>query len=237
VTPPPKPRRRRSSVLISAVIFDFDGVLADTERLHLLAYQTVFAELGRTLDAADYYARYMGFGTDREAVERFVDEQGLTMTPAEVMGLAARKVAAYRVLFSRGDALFPWSRGCVERLQPHFPLAIASGSLHGEVESIIRAGGLIESFRAIVGADDVPRAKPAPDLYLEAARRLGVDPAQAVAIEDSLWGLEAARTAGLRTIAVTTSLSAEALRPHAELVIASLDEVTLDWLESMHNGS
>lgn len=212
-------------------------MLADTERLHLLAYQTVFAELGRTLEAADYYARYMGLGTDREAVERFVEEHRLTIAPAEVAGLVARKVAAYRVLFSRGDALFPWTRGCVGRLRPHFPLAIASGSLHAEVESIVRAGGLVDSFGAIVGADDVRRAKPAPDLYVEAARRLGVDPATAVAIEDSIWGLEAARAAGLRTIAVTTSLSAAALRPHAELVIASLDEVTPDWVGAIHNGS
>lgn len=216
--------------MIAAVIFDFDGVLADTERLHLLAYQTVFADLGRTLDAADYSARYMGFGTDREAVERFLEEQRLTVAPADVEGLVARKVDAYRALFSRGDALFPWTRGCIERLEAHFPLAIASGSLHAEVESIIRAGGLVESFSAIVGADDVARAKPAPDLYLEAARRLGVDPATAVAIEDSFWGLEAARAAGLRTIAVTTSLPAAALRSRAELVIASLDEVTVDRL-------
>jgi len=216
--------------MIAAVIFDFDGVLADTERLHLLAYQTAFGGLGRTLEPADYSARYMVFGTDREAVERFVEEQRLTIAPADVEALVARKVDAYRALFSNGDALFPWTRACVERLRPYLPLAIASGSLHAEVESIIRSGGLVESFGAIVGADDVARAKPAPDLYLEAARRLGVDPATAVAIEDSLWGLAAARTAGLRTIAVTTSLTAAALRPHAEHVIASLDEVTIDWL-------
>jgi beta-phosphoglucomutase len=219
--------------MIAAVIFDFDGVLADTERLHLRAYQTVFAGLGRTLEAEDYYARYLGFGTDREAVERFVEEQRLSISPAEVDGLVARKVNAYRALFSRGEALFPWTRDCVERLQPHFPLAIASGSLHAEVESIIRPSGLFESFGAIVGADDVARAKPAPDLYLEAARRLGVPPASAVALEDSIWGLEAARTAGLRTIAVTTSLPAAALRSRADSVVASLDEVTVESLGRM----
>lgn len=214
----------------SAVIFDFDGVLADTEGLHLRALQIALGESGWHLAEADYWDRYIGHGTDRDAVERFGRERSLRLTADQVTGLVERKVAAYRSLQEQGATLFPHARPCIERLRRHFPLAIASGSLHAEIDFIVNGARLADAFGAIVGADDVARAKPAPDLYLEAARRLGVDPTTAVAIEDSKWGLASARAAGLRTIAVTTSLSAEALRGHAERVIASLDEVTREWL-------
>jgi beta-phosphoglucomutase len=216
--------------LISAVIFDFDGVLADTEGLHFRALQLALGERGWNLAEPDYWDRYSGHGTDRDAIERFNRERSLGLTTDQITGLVGRKVVLYRTLQEQDATLFPQARPCIERLRPHFPLAIASGSLHAEIDFIVNAAKLADAFGAIVGADDVARAKPAPDLYLEAARRLGVDPKNAVAIEDSKWGLESARAAGLRTIGIATSLPAEALRGHAERVITSLDEVTREWL-------
>jgi len=215
--------------MIAAVIFDFDGVLADTERLHLRAFQAALANSGFVLNDSDYFTRYVGYD-DRETFVKLAQDSGLPLDRARLDHLLQAKSAAYRAQLAEGSALFPHTRACVERLRPHFPLAIASGSLHAEIADILTAAGLAGMFGAIVGADDVARSKPAPDLYLAAARGLGVAPSAAVAIEDSHWGLEAARAAGLRRVAVTTSYPAEFLRPHAERVIASLDEVTVEWL-------
>ena len=97
---------------------------------------------------------------------------------------------------------------------------------------MLAAAGLTQAFAAVVGADDVPRSKPAPDPYLAAVRALGVPASAAVAIEDSHWGLESARAAGLRTIALTTSYGAAALGD-ADLVLDSLDDVTVDTVERL----
>jgi beta-phosphoglucomutase-like phosphatase (HAD superfamily) len=115
----------------------------------------------------------------------------------------------------------------VARLAARFPLAIASGSLHAEIVDILEGAGLRAPFRAIVGADDVERSKPAPDSYARAAALLGVPPGRAVAVEDSPWGLEAARAAGLRTIAVTTTSPAASLAA-ADRVLPGLDDLTVD---------
>jgi beta-phosphoglucomutase len=215
--------------MIAAVIFDFDGVLADTERLHLRAFQAALASLRVVLDESEYFTRYVGYD-DRETLVRLAEDRGLALEGAGLDRLLHAKSVAYRAQLAEGSALFPHTRACIDRLRPRFPLAIASGSLRAEITDILTAAGLAGAFGAIVGADDVARSKPAPDLYLAAARGLGVAPSTAVAIEDSHWGLEAARAAGMRRVAVTTSYPAEFLRPHAERVIASLDEVTIEWL-------
>ena len=118
------------------------------------------------------------------------------------------------------------------RSEPRFTLAIASGSLRGEIRHILEASGLLEDFRAIVGADDVTTGKPAPEPYLKAARLLDVDPAAAVAIEDSRWGLESARAAGMRTIGITTTYPASALAP-ADLIVESLEAICPEVIDRL----
>ena len=111
-------------------------------------------------------------------------------------------------------------------------LGIASGSLRAEILHILTPTGLAPSFRTIVGADDVSSGKPAPEPYLRAAALLGVDPSNAVAIEDSRWGLESARAAGMRTIGVTTSYPAAVLSM-ADRVVTSIGDVTVELIEGM----
>lgn len=214
-----------------AVIFDFDGVLADTESLHMLALQQAFAGRGWTLTDADYLTRYLGYD-DRGVVAAFVAAEGIQVTPRDAAAVLAEKKRAYGELLAAGRVLFPGARACILRLAEAFPLAIASGSLRGEIEHILAANGLRDAFTAIVGADDVAAGKPAPDSYLSAASALGVHPARALAIEDSPWGLQSARSAGLVTIGVTTSYRADGLGD-ADHVIASLDEVTVALVRTL----
>jgi beta-phosphoglucomutase-like phosphatase (HAD superfamily) len=159
---------------IRAVIFDFDGVLADTERLHFQATQDALASRGWTLDEATYFARYLGFG-DRDLVVEFGRQTGRAIDDAAVEAIVAAKSGHYRGRMAGGDALFPTAAPCVRRLGTQFPLGIASGSLQAEIVDILTAGGLRDAFQAIVGADDVATGKPGPEPYVRAAALLMAD--------------------------------------------------------------
>jgi beta-phosphoglucomutase len=216
---------------ISGVIFDFDGVLANTEQLHLRAIQDALAAHGRSLDERDYFERFLGYG-DRDVFVEVAKDGAWDLGDATLQAMMTLKADRYRYHLAEGHALYATAAPCVQLLARTFPLAIASGSLHGEIEHILVAGDLRQHFRVIVGADDVIEGKPAPEPYLKAAALLGLAPASAVAIEDSRWGLESARAAGLRTIAVTTTYPASALTI-ADVVVDSLDEVTVELVKKL----
>ncbi|HET9369133.1 MAG TPA: HAD family phosphatase [Vicinamibacterales bacterium] len=214
-----------------AVVFDFDGVLADTERLHLRAYQHVFGKRGWTLGEREYFDQYLGYD-DAYLFETFAANRGLALDAATRGDLFREKVDAFAALVANGQALFPGAADCVRALADRFALAIASGSLHEEIVRVIEPAALAPYFPVIVGADDVARSKPAPDPYLEAVKRLGVPSSAAVAVEDSRWGLFAARTAGLRCIGITTSYPASEL-PDAEIVINAIGQLTPALVEAL----
>jgi len=216
---------------IKAIVFDFDGVLADTERLHLRATQEALATHGWTLDERAYFDRYLGYD-DRGLVLEFARDSGQVITPDVVERLIALKADRYRAHLADGSALYASAVPCVRRLGARFSLAIASGSLRDEIRYILSACDLADAFPVIVGADDVANGKPAAEPYLRAAELLGIDPSDAVAIEDSRWGLESARAAGMRTIGVTTSYTASALSL-ADVVVASLDEISVNFIEQL----
>lgn len=215
---------------LRAVVFDFDGVLADTERLHLVALRDTLATRGWTLTDEDYFTHYLGYD-DRGCMTEFARRQGVSLGSETLSALLSDKEERYATLFARGEVLYPTARACIERLSAVFPLAIASGSLRGEIETILDANDLLSYFSVIVGADDVKEGKPAPESYVRAVDLLGVAGAEAVAIEDSPWGLQSARGAGLRTIGITTSYAAPALTD-AMHVVTSLDDITPAWLLS-----
>lgn len=208
-----------------AIIFDFDGVLADTERLHLAAFQATFATRGWTLTDDDYFQHYLGFD-DRGLVEAFIDTLGIPVPDAARHAVLKDKAAWFARRLDAGGALFPATPACVARVASHFVCAIASGALRSEIEPILEAAGLRDAFRAVVGAEDVTRGKPAPDPFAVALDRIKVAPQNGIAVEDSPWGLESARAAGLRTVGITTSYRATALGS-ADRIIASLDELTV----------
>ena len=212
--------------MISAVIFDFDGVLANTERLHLHAIQDALHAHGRALDERTYFERFLGFG-DRDVFIELGRDLNWPLDDPAIDRLMTLKAERYRYHLAAGEALYPEAAGCVQRLAAAFPLAIASGSLHGEIDHILATSPLAPLFRVIVGADDVVNGKPAPEPYQKAAALLGVSPAHAIAIEDSRWGLESAKAAGLRTIGITTTYPASALSL-ADLVVDSLAEISPD---------
>ncbi|HEY2905741.1 MAG TPA: HAD family phosphatase, partial [Vicinamibacterales bacterium] len=193
---------------IAAIIFDFDGVLADTERLHLAATQDALATLGLEMSEAEYFKTYLGY-SDRDLFRRFAHDAKRDLTDDDIDDLIEAKGGAYERALTTGAVLYDGAERAIFALKFEFTLAIASGAFRSEIESILAARpGLRDSFAAIVSADDHVAGKPSPEPYLEALRQLEIDADQAIAVEDSPWGLDAARGAGLRTIAVTTSYDA-----------------------------
>lgn len=206
------------------LVFDFDGVLVDTEPLHLAAFQAVLGRRGLPLDAREYYDRFLGFddaGTFRE-YERLhkITIDGIPKLMREKTDMFIRSLR-HQTVFYDGSV------EAVRRLGQTFPLAIASGSRRDEILTILEAAALTDAFVAIVSADDVPRSKPFPDSYVAAAAALGRAPRHCVAIEDSPGGLGAARAAGLRTVAVLTTSQREALAA-ADHIVDRVTDVTAE---------
>lgn len=216
---------------MKAIVFDFDGVLADSEPLHLATYQEVLAPLGVTLTREEYYTGYLGYN-DEDVFARLGAAQGWTVDARQVAALIEEKTRVFDAIIARTDVLYPGAAACVERLASEFPLGIASGALRHEIEMILRRARLDRHFRFIVGSGDTPRSKPAPDPYLRAAELHGFPPSACVAIEDSRWGIESARTAGMRCVAITTTYPADQLTS-ADVVITSLDQFTSEMVRRL----
>ena len=215
--------------MIRAVVFDFDGVLANSEPLHYRAFRDVLAQDGVEFTDDEYYARYLGFddvgvfrALSRARREHWSDDR--------VAAIVDRKAVRLEELERGGSILFPGADAAVRRLAAEFPLAIASGALKAEIRRVLESTGLAHCFGAVVASEDTAVSKPAPDPYaravelLSAATGAALKGGECVAVEDSQWGLDSARSAGLRTIAVTHTYPAGSLT--ADLVIASLDALT-----------
>ena len=215
-----------------AVIFDFDGVLADTEALHCAAFQEAVADHGITLPRTQYFARYLGL-PDRDCLVALCADAGRPATAGDLDVLFHRKRAAFARL-ARGADLYAGVADTLRRLHADRTLAVASGAFRDEIEPILARGGVRRLFDAVVGAEDVRAGKPAPDPFLEALRRLAaIDPrltvAACVVVEDSPRGVIAAHAAGMRCIAVTTNHPRSTLAD-ADAVIAHVRDLRAEDL-------
>ncbi len=222
---------------LQAIVFDFDGVIADSEPLHLRAFQQILAEERIELSAADYYSRYLGYD-DVGLFQALAVDRAVTMTDRQVTELVARKGVRLQQMLHDDHVLFPGAVEFIRTAAAEVPIAIASGALKPEILSIIEAAGIDELFTTIVAAGDTPQSKPSPAPYRLAFEQLRaksgreLDPRRCVAIEDSRWGLESAQGAGLRCVGVTNSYPANEL-PQAELVVSGLGALTLTALDRL----
>jgi beta-phosphoglucomutase len=223
--------------MIKAVVFDFDGVLADSEPLHFRAFGDVLQDEGILLTESAYYGRYLGF--DDVGVFRAVGEDsGAVWEAARIDDLVARKAQRLEALEHGGSVLFPGARDAILRMARRGPIAIASGALRAEIERVLEREGLRSHFPVLVAAEDTRHGKPDPAPYRRAVTLLQqahghlLRPAECVAVEDSQWGLASARGAGLRTIAVTHSYAAVALTG-ADAIIDHLDALTEERLVAL----
>jgi len=215
-----------------AVIFDFDGVLADTEALHWAAFQAALADHGITLPRAQYFARYLGL-PDRDCLVAVCADVGRPVTAGDLEVLFHRKRAAFARL-ARDAGLYAGVADTLRRLHADRALAVASGAFRDEIDPVLTRGGVRPLFDAVVGAEDVRAGKPAPDPFLEALRQLAarhprLTAATCVVVEDSPRGVTAAHAAGMRCIAVTTNHPQSALTD-ADVVIAHVSALRAEDL-------
>jgi beta-phosphoglucomutase len=214
-------------VTVKAIVFDFDGVLADSEMLHLRVYNELLAPSGVQLSKTEYCEKYLGFD-DEGVFEQLAQDHQIMLGDEEIEVLISEKARRFEALVAAGGVIYPRAAACVQRLGAEWPLAICSGARRSEIELMLRGAGLFDAFRFIVATGDTDRGKPAPDPYARAAELHGVPPAACLAIEDSHAGLESARSAGLRTIAISHTYPRATLT--ADTVIDSLDELTVDFV-------
>ncbi len=194
-----------------AVLLDFDGTLVRSDAVHAEAFRVVLAELGvRTFD----YAEFAGWRT-REVFEEVFLRNGVAVPPGALVAAVGRKQALARARLSSTPELVEGAAEFVKAAAAAgLRLAVATSASREGVEGALRAAGLRGFLETVVTGDDVPRAKPAPDVWLEALRRLGIRAAQAVAVEDSESGVVSARAAGLDVVALRDP-TAEKLGPVA----------------------
>jgi HAD superfamily hydrolase (TIGR01509 family) len=216
--------------VIEAVVFDLDGVLLDTEELWNEARRQIAEERGGPW-RDDAQRAMMGMSSS-EWSRYMHDVLGVPDSPEEI---SAEVVSRLEALYRERLPLVPGALEAVRRIGERWPLTIASSSNRPLIDLFLELTGTGDSFRATVSSEEVERGKPAPDVYLEAARRLGVPPASCAAIEDSENGIRSAAAARMRVIAIPNRVfppSDEALSL-AKVILTSLDELTPEVVEEL----
>ncbi|MGW2252532.1 HAD family hydrolase [Kitasatospora sp. NPDC001660] len=211
---------------LQAVLLDMDGTLVDTEDFWWQAEASLFAELGYALDEEDR-AQVVG-GPMARVIDYLIGTTGVDLSPADLTVLINQRFVD---LLGGGVPLMPGAERLLNTLAAHgIPTALVSASHRHIIDIVLRSLGA-EHFAFTVAGDEVPRTKPHPDPYLEAARRLGADPARCVVIEDAPTGVRAAEAAGCPVIAVPSVARIEPAP--GRLVLSSLERVDLELLRSL----
>lgn len=230
--------------MLCAVIFDFDGVITDSEILHLRSFNEVLAQSGVEIATKDYYKEYLGL-TDLDLFNLLADKNLLEIDARQITNLAEQKKQVFEKLAKTEGRIIEGVRDFLQMLkQNDIPMAICSGALLAEIELILEQARLRPLFEVIVSAEQVKKGKPNPEGFLLTLQKLNhivsaeagiqnpILANQCIAIEDSHWGLEAARAAGMHTIAVTNSYEADGLAM-AEKVIDNLRQLSISSLQDL----
>lgn len=227
--------------MLSAVIFDFDGIIVDTEPLHYRAFQEILEPLGFGYAWDEYVNLYMGFD-DRDAFREAFRVHGRTLNDHDLELLIERKAAAFQEIISRGVVPYPGVVELIEAITGSLPLALCSGALRCDILPILSGLGLSGAFDVLVTAEDVSVSKPDPASYALAVERLAADfperriaPGRCIAIEDTPAGISSATGAGIPVIAVTNSYPAERLAG-AVKIVDSLAGLSLTDFENLARG-
>ncbi|MBN2181698.1 MAG: HAD family phosphatase [Sedimentisphaerales bacterium] len=230
--------------MLRTVIFDFDGVITDSEILHLRAFNKVLARFNIEIDRKDYYTKYLGY-TDADCYKQLIADGLLEVEPRQIPELIERKNHVFEELAATEGKTIDGVHEFLNMLtQNNVPMAICSGALLTEIELLLEDANLRHFFATIVSAEHVKKGKPHPEGFLLTLKKLNnvipakagiqnsIAAAQCVVIEDSLWGLQAAKAAGMHSVAVTNSYDAEHLHL-ADKIVAKLSDLSMEDLRKL----
>ncbi|HZC83406.1 MAG TPA: HAD family phosphatase [Rubrobacter sp.] len=209
--------------MIRAVVFDLDGVIVDSEHVWDAAREGLARERGGRWHEK---AQQDMMGMSSVEWSRYMHERiGIKDPPEKISAAVVRRL---ETIYREELPLIDGAKEAVTRLAERWPLGLASSSNRPIIELVLDLGGLNRFFRVTVSSEEVPRGKPSPDVYLEAARRLGSDPGETAAIEDSRNGILSARAAGMRVIAIPNRHfpPGEEALAEADVVLQSISELT-----------
>lgn len=223
--------------MLRAVIFDFDGVIVDSEMMHFEAFNKSLQPYEVQISEEQYFKEYLGL-TDRDLLRTLIEEGTLQINESQIGEIARNKTQIFEEAAKQAPAIDGVSDFLKLLEQNNITAAICSGALSAEIEMILDNANLRRFFGVIVSAEQVAKGKPAPDGFLLTLERLNektdksIKANECVVIEDSRWGLEAAKAAGMYTVAVTNSYGVDELSL-ADIVIGNLSELSikdLEWL-------
>jgi beta-phosphoglucomutase len=231
--------------MLRAVIFDFDGVITDSEVLHLRSFNQVLAQYGVEISTKDYYKEYLGL-SDLDCFKALVDKKVLQKPAEGIENLAKEKKLVFEKLAKTEGRIIEGVRDFLQMLsQNNIPMAICSGALLTEIELVLEQARLRPFFEVIVSAEFVKKGKPSPEGLLLTLRKLNYNlrktpnggqnlilPNQCIVIEDSRWGLAAAKAAAMHTVAVTNSYDASELAM-AEKIVTGLGDLSIGTLQEL----
>ncbi|RII27871.1 MAG: HAD family hydrolase [Geobacter sp.] len=203
--------------MLAGVIFDFDGIIVDTEPLHYKAFQEILVPLGLGYDWDEYLGHYIGFD-DRDAFREVFRLNGRGLSADELQRLIGEKAGAFQKIISTGVEPYPGVVELISSLSGRLPVGLCSGALRSDIEPILAQLGLSRAFDSVVTADEVSASKPDPESYALAVQRLAetfpdrpIIPSACIAIEDTPAGIASATGAGLKVLAVSNSYPSERL--------------------------
>jgi len=224
--------------MLKAVIFDFDGVITDSEVLHLRAFNQSLVPYGVKISTKDYYTNYLGF-SDFDCYKTLVENGLLKIDERQIDGIIKEKSKIFEELSKTEGRTIEGVHEFLQMLEENkIPMAICSGSLMVEIEVMLEGSGLRHFFAEIVSAEQVKKGKPHPEGFLLALQKLNknshppIDAGECIVIEDSHWGLQAGKAARMHTIAVTNSYDAGQLTI-AEKIVSLLNELAIDDLQQL----
>jgi beta-phosphoglucomutase len=225
--------------MLRAIIFDFNGVIVNDEPIHFLAMRDVVSEFGLDLTEQEYWSRYLPLD-DEQCLKAICDNHSIRLSEQQKERALVRKATRYMELIGDQYPLIPGATEFVRAAALRYPLALASGARRDEIERTLEACTLLSCFKVIVAAEDFALGKPHPDSFLLALQHLNrllndtpsVLPGECLVIEDAVAGVQGAKAAGMKCLAISTSYPREKLHA-AHRVAASLAEVTVESLQSL----
>jgi beta-phosphoglucomutase len=230
--------------LLRAIIFDFDGIIVDSEPIILKLTQEAAAQEGWQVSDEDYYRDFLALD-DRGIFEHLYAKHGRSIDVGRRDELVAWKTARYAEIIRNGLTPLPGAVDFIAEVARQYPLAIASGSLRSEIEHLLKTLGVREKFAVLATADDCQHSKPDPEVYLTALARLRALPgfrdkplqaAECLAIEDAPLGVVAAQSAGLKCLALSHSRPTNELQ-HADWIAARFADVRISEISAMFTGN